>query len=136
MLEREIKFHVPPRRRTVLKQELERLGAEPISLHARYYDTATQALARAGIALRLRLEGAQWVQTIKLPGPDELSRIEWNHLRPDPSLDLSVYEDTHIAGLMAESSDRLICRYVTHVRRLKKEIPTASGMAELAYDEG
>lgn len=136
MLEREIKFHVPSRRRAVLKQELERLGAEPISLHARYYDTATQALARAGIALRLRLEGAQWVQTIKLPGPDELSRIEWNHLRPDPSLDLSVYGDTHIADLMAELSDRLICRYVTHVRRLKKEIPTASGMAELAYDEG
>lgn len=136
MLERELKFHVPARRRSGLKQRLKKLEAEPINLHARYYDTATQALGRAGIALRLRLEGAQWVQTIKLPGPDELSRIEWNHPRPEPTLDLSVYADTHIEGLMAEVADRLVCRYITHVLRLKKEIATASGRAELAYDEG
>lgn len=136
MLERELKFHVPARRRTGLKQRLKKLGAEPISLHGRYYDTATQALARVGIALRLRLEDEQWVQTIKLPGPDELSRIEWNHPRPEPVLDLSVYAGTHIEAQMEELADRLVCRYITHVLRLKKEVPTATGMAELAYDEG
>ena len=136
MLERELKFHVPVRRRTGLKQRLKKLEAEPISLHARYFDTATQALARAGIALRLRLEGEQWVQTIKLPGPDELSRIEWNHPRPEATLDLSLYADTHIEALISELEDRLMCRYITHVLRLKKEIPTATGIAELAYDEG
>lgn len=136
MLERELKFHVPGLQRERLKARLNALGAEAIELHARYYDTATQALARCGIALRLRREGSDWVQTIKLPGPDELSRIEWNHARPEPVLDLSVYEGTHIENLMAELADRLRCHYVTHVIRLKKEIPTASGMAELAYDEG
>ena len=115
---------------------MRKLGADSIELHARYYDTATQALARAGIALRLRREDQIWVQTIKLPGPDELSRIEWNHPRPEPVLDLSVYDGTHIEALMAELADRLICRYITHVTRLKKEVPTASGVAELAYDEG
>lgn len=136
MLERELKFHVPARRRARLKTQLRKLGAESIDLHARYYDTATQALARAGIALRLRREGDAWVQTIKLPGPDELSRIEWNHPRPEPVLELGVYDGTHIESLLAELADRLVCRYVTHVIRLKKEVPTASGTAELAYDEG
>ncbi len=136
MLERELKFHVPARKRAGLKARLKKLGADPIQLHARYYDTATQTLARAGIALRLRREGEDWIQTIKLPGPDELSRIEWNHARPEPTLDLQVYADTHIGELMSEIGSRLICRYVTHVLRLKKVVPTASGEAELAYDEG
>ena len=136
MLERELKFHVPPRRRSSLRARLRKLGATPILLHARYYDTANQALARAGIALRLRREGDVWVQTIKLPGPDELSRIEWNHPRPEAVLDLSVYEGTHVSEMLSQLSSRLICRYITHVKRLKKELPTPSGMVELAYDEG
>lgn len=136
MLEREVKFHVPVRRRAGLKSHLLKLGAAAIELHARYYDTSTQSLARAGIALRVRREGDAWVQTIKLPGPDELSRIEWNHPRPEPVLDLSVYAGTHIESLISDVADRLICRYTTHVTRLKKIVPTASGTAELAYDEG
>lgn len=136
MLERELKFHVPAQQRTGLKQRLKKLNAESIRLHARYYDTATQTLARAGIALRLRLEGDQWIQTIKLPGPDELTRIEWNHPRPEAVLDLSVYDGTHIEAQISELSERLVCRYITHVLRLKKVLPTATGSAELAYDEG
>lgn len=136
MLEREVKFHVPARRRAGLKSRLLKLGAAAIELHARYYDTCTQALAQAGIALRVRREGDTWVQTIKLPGPDELSRIEWNHPRPEPLLDLGVYAGTHIESLMSDVADRLICRYTTHVTRLKKKVATASGMVELAYDEG
>ena len=136
MLERELKFHVPARQRAGLKTRLKKLGAEPIELHARYYDTDAQTLARAGIALRLRREGNVWIQTIKMPGPDELSRIEWNHPRPEPTLDLAVYGDTHVDTLIASIAERLLCRYVTHVIRLKKVVPTESGTAELAYDEG
>lgn len=136
MLERELKFHVPAKQRSRLKARLRKLGAEPIELHACYYDTATQALARAGIALRVRREGERWVQTIKLPGPDDVSRIEWNHSRPEAALDLSVYAGTHIEALISSLAGQLACRYVTHVIRLKKVIPTASGTAELAYDEG
>lgn len=136
MVERELKFHVPARQRAGLTARLQKLGAEPIELHARYYDTDDQELARAGIALRLRREGNAWVQTIKTPGADELSRIEWNHPRPEPVLDLSVYDDTHIGPLISRLADRLVCRYITHVTRLKKVISTGSGTAELAYDEG
>lgn len=136
MLERELKFHVPARQRAGVKARLHKLGAEPIALNARYYDTQDQALARARIALRLRLEGDDWVQTMKTPGPDELSRIEWNHPRPGPTLDLSVYADTHVGALITRVADRLRCRYATRVTRLRKVVATDSGSAELAYDEG
>lgn len=136
MLERELKFHVPARQRAALKAHLRKLGAQPIELHARYYDTREQTLARAGIALRVRREGEAWVQTIKTPGPDELSRVEWNHPRPGPTLDLSVYAATHIGPLIETVADQLRCRYVTQVVRMKKVVPTESGSAELAYDEG
>lgn len=136
MLERELKFHVPAQQRSRLKARLRRLEAETIELHARYYDTAAQTLARAGIALRLRLEGEVWVQTMKLPGPDEVSRIEWNHTRPQASLDLSLYDDTHVEALMRSVAERLECRYVTHITRLRKELRSASGIVEVSYDEG
>lgn len=136
MLERELKFHVPARQRAGLKARMRKLGAESIGLHAHYFDTDDQALARARIALRVRLEGDAWVQTIKTPGPDELSRIEWNHPRPGPTLDLSVYADTHIEALLAAVAPRLRCRYVTAITRLRKVVSTGSGTAELAYDEG
>lgn len=136
MLERELKFHVPTRQRAGLKTRLRKLEADAIELHAHYYDTRDQALARAGIALRVRREGDAWVQTLKTPGPDELSRIEWNHPRPGPTLDLAVYDDTHVGPLIARSAARLRCRYATQVVRLKKVVPTATGTAELAYDEG
>ncbi|MFA7669506.1 MAG: CYTH and CHAD domain-containing protein, partial [Burkholderiaceae bacterium] len=136
MLERELKFHVPARQRSGLKTRLNKLGAEAVELHARYFDTDNQVLARANIALRLRREDGIWIQTIKTPGPDELSRIEWNHPRPGPTLDLGLYADSHIGELMANVAGRLRCRYITHVIRLKKVVPTESGSAELAYDEG
>lgn len=136
MLERELKFHVPARQRAGLKARMRKLGADSIELHAHYFDTDDQALARARIALRVRLEGDTWVQTIKTPGPDELSRIEWNHPRSGPTLDLSVYADTHVEPLLLAVAHRLRCRYVTEITRLKKIVPTGSGTAELAYDEG
>src|SRR5690606_30270667 len=136
MLERELKFHVPARQRAGVKAHLRKLKAEPIALHARYFDTPDQALARAQIALRLRLEGDVWVQTMKTPGPDELSRIEWNHPRPEPTLDQAVDDVTYVGPLIARRASRLLCRYVSQVTRLNKVVPTVSGSAAVAYDEG
>ncbi len=136
MLERELKFHVPTRQRAGLKARLRKLGAVVIEMHARYYDTRDQALAKAGIALRVRREGEAWIQTLKSPGPDELSRIELNHPRPGPVLDLSVYAETPVGPLISAAAEGLRCRYVTHVVRSKHVVPTGSGSAELAYDEG
>ncbi|WP_167670831.1 CYTH and CHAD domain-containing protein [Allopusillimonas ginsengisoli] len=140
MLERELKLHVPASARTQIEERLRTLGAQEQQLRARYFDTADRELARAGIALRLRQEGEQWVQTAKAPGPDELSRIELNHPRPGPELDLSVYQDTALGAVLAELSQTLCLRYETDVLRLKviDKAPghPHPGTLELAYDRG
>src|SRR3546814_16680537 len=65
MLERELKLYVPEASRIGLKKALTQLGATELALNARYFDTENRDLAKAGIALRLRQEGDQWVQTVK-----------------------------------------------------------------------
>jgi triphosphatase len=136
MLERELKLHVPAAGRSGLENELKQLGATEIALHARYFDTGHRDLAKAGIALRLRQEGKQWVQTVKAPGPDELSRIETNHERPGPELDLSVYAGTPLEPLLAPWEKSLLLRYETKIRRLMCQQDTGTGIVELAYDRG
>ncbi|MGB3287763.1 MAG: CYTH and CHAD domain-containing protein [Burkholderiaceae bacterium] len=136
MLERELKLHVPANRRAGVEAELKQLGATERPLHARYFDTVNRDLAAAGIALRLRQEGDRWVQTVKAPGPDELSRIETNHDRPGPELDLSVYRGTPLEPLLAPWEATLVLRYETLVTRLMVRHDTGHGVIELAYDHG
>lgn len=136
MLERELKLHVPPGRRGALESELRELGAADIELAARYFDTPDGRLAQAGIALRLRLEGKQWVQTIKAPGPDELSRVEINHPRPKPELDLELYDNTSMAPFFAGLAHAPEQLYETRVQRLVLRQDTGDGAIEFAYDQG
>ena len=136
MLERELKLHVPAASRAGLEEELKQRGAAELVLHACYFDTEDRDLAKAGIALRLRQEGKQWVQTVKAPGPDELSRIETNHERPGPELDLSVYRDTPLEPLLAPWSKALVLRYETQISRLTFQHDSGQGIVELAYDRG
>jgi triphosphatase len=136
MLERELKLHVPAAGRGGLEKDLKQLGAAEIALHACYFDTDNRDLAKAGIALRLRREGKQWVQTVKAPGPDELSRIEINHKRPGPQLDLSVYAGSPLEPLLAPWGTALVLRYETRIKRLTFQQDTGEGIVELAYDRG
>ncbi|MCC2596940.1 CYTH domain-containing protein [Pusillimonas sp. MFBS29] len=136
MLERELKFFVPPAARQALEAELRQAGAQPLVLRARYFDTPDQALARAGVALRLRLEGEQWVQTVKAPGPDELSRTEINHPRAEPVLDISLYRDTALQSIFADLGQTLLMRYETDITRLVLRHEGGGGAVEFAYDQG
>ncbi len=136
VLERELKLYVPVARQAAIKHALKRRHATAISLHAMYFDTARRDLALAGIALRLRLEGAQWMQTLKMPGPDEQSRIELNHERPEPTLDLSVYADSPAGHVLDQLGEPLLQRYETRVERLVLRDTSRDGTVELAYDTG
>src|SRR3546814_16520396 len=100
MLERELKLYVPPASRAALEAELRNAGASTITLRARYFDTQDKQQAQAGMALRLRLEGSQWVQTIKAPGPDELTRIEITTPRIEPDIDHSAYQNPTLEYLV------------------------------------
>ncbi|SHI24683.1 CYTH and CHAD domain-containing protein [Pollutimonas bauzanensis] len=136
MLERELKFHVPADKRAALEKALRKLNAAVLPLHARYFDTEKHELAQARIALRLRKEGSQWVQTIKTPGPDELSRVEINTPRPDATLDLSVYQGSAIERALKKLECPLELRYETEVDRLVLKKKGRGGAIEFAYDQG
>src|SRR5690606_13546435 len=114
------------------------MGASEILLRAQYFDTQDSDLAKAGIALRLRLEGKQWVQTAKAPGPDELTRLELNHTHTntDPKLDLALYQDTPLEPFFAQLDKPLLLRYETIVSRLVLRHDVGNSQIEFAFDQG
>jgi inorganic triphosphatase YgiF len=136
MSEQELKLHVPMASRAGIERELKQAGAERLPLHAMYFDTPDRELARARIAIRLRREGRNWVQTLKTPGANAITRVEMNHPRPGPILDLSVYAGTEVHEALAGLKGQLGLRYETDVIRLIRKTRTRQGTVEIAYDLG
>ncbi|CAM3792279.1 CYTH and CHAD domain-containing protein [Bordetella flabilis] len=136
MSEQELKLHVPRASRAAVERELKQAGAERVSLHAMYFDTPGRELARARVAIRLRREGRNWIQTLKTPGANAITRVEINHPRPGPILDLSVYAGTEVQDTLAGLKGELGLRYETDVIRLLRKSRTRYGTVEIAYDSG
>lgn len=136
MSEQELKLHVPPAAGASIQRELNKRHARRLPLHALYFDTPDRELARARIALRLRREGREWVQTLKMPGADVITRVEMNHPRPGPVLDLSVYAGTPVEAALAGLRGQLGLRYETDVQRLLCKVRSRYGTVEVAYDTG
>ncbi|WP_454688503.1 CYTH and CHAD domain-containing protein [Achromobacter aloeverae] len=136
MSEQELKLHVPAASRKALEQEVKQRDASRIRLHAMYFDTPDRELARARVAIRLRREGNVWVQTLKTPGNNAITRIELNHPRPGPILDLSVYAGTEVEATLAGLKGELGLRYETDVTRLIRKVRNRQGTVEIAYDRG
>ena len=136
MSEQELKLHVPAASRPAVQREIKQREATRIRLHAMYFDTPERELARARIAIRLRQEGRDWVQTLKMPGINAITRIELNHPRPGPVLDLSVYAGTEVEAALSAIKGELGLRYETDVQRLLRKVRTRYGTIELAYDTG
>src|SRR3954468_6887637 len=78
MHEIELKFQIPEARFASLRRDFLQGPTEAVRMQAHYFDTADGLLARHEIALRLRLEGTQWVQTLKASGAHGVSRLEPN----------------------------------------------------------
>ncbi|WP_144630742.1 CYTH and CHAD domain-containing protein [Bordetella genomosp. 13] len=136
MSEQELKLHVPPTVGSAIEQELRKRAATRVRLHALYFDTPDRELARARVALRLRREGSDWVQTLKMPGGDAITRMELNHPRPGPVLDLSVYAGTPAEDALASLRGELGLRYETDVQRVLCKVRSRFGSVEIAYDTG
>ncbi|MFT3821244.1 MAG: CHAD domain-containing protein [Rubrivivax sp.] len=148
MTELELKFRVDDealaRWRTLLLQQ----GAQQRRLSAHYFDTADGRLDRARVSLRLRHEGAGWVQTLKTAGDGTLRRQEHEVPVPGaaagrrPSLNLdrhlgSAAFDGLLAALAGADAASLRVRHATTVERTALRVRTAGGTeAELALDEG
>ncbi len=136
MTEQELKLHIPASARSSVEKELLRAAVTRIRLHALYFDTPTRELVTARVALRLRQEGRQWVQTLKMPGEHVMSRVEINHNRPGPILDLSVYIGTAAENAIAQLKGELGVCYETDVKRVLRRTRTRHGNVEIAMDTG
>jgi len=136
MTEQELKLHVPRHARHSVQRALSRGLVTNVRLRAKYFDTPDRSLVKAGIALRLRLEGRRWIQTLKMRGAHALDRIEFNHPRPGPTLDLSVYEGTPAQKTLQTVFPELDVCYETDIKRCLRRIRTAVGIVEVAFDLG
>ena len=151
MVEIELKFQVPAGGRAAVYRFV--AGRQPgtpprIRLQAAYFDTPDRLLARAGLALRLRREGRQWVQTLKGSADDGISREEHNvrllasEVQADaPQADPRRHADAAVGHrllklLDGRPADALGCIYRTDIRRLKRNLRSRHGTVELALDEG
>ena len=153
MHELELKFAVPSYQQSVLRKNIDTKTAQQQRLSAYYFDTPNQDLAKKGIALRIRFEDSQWVQTLKTAGDGVAKRVELNtvlsltgtpdtldvsSLVPDVSL---ITEPTVVAQLTSimpldQLAEALTVQYFTDVQRTSRQIKKNNSRIEIAYDIG
>lgn len=146
MVETELKFRVPPGGAAALKRALATTTAQTTRLRAVYFDTPERHLAQAGMALRLRLEGRRWVQTLK-GSAGLMARAEHEVQLPaqrgEPALDLQRHVEAPVGqALLALLAARglaaadLRVLYRTDVTRVHRLLRFQGALFELAHDRG
>jgi triphosphatase len=144
MFETELKFQVPAAARERLQRAMATSTARSIPLRALYFDTPDRRLARSGLALRLRKEGAVWVQTLKGQGASALARIEHefalDDLRGEPRLDTSRHSGSPLAQALAaalgNAAASLSVVFETDVHRTLRLVRHEGALVEVAFDVG
>jgi len=147
MAELEVKLRVPDAALPSLRAALRAHGARAVRMRAHYYDTPDDALARAGMALRLRLEGRRWVQTLKAPGEGVAHRLEHEVAVRGPAarlpaLDLRRHDGHEAAAalhaaLRGAAPSALVERHGSDVVRLRCLLRDEQGTEiEAALDTG
>ncbi len=153
MNEIELRFQVPATARHAVQAGVATATAQRTRLQAIYFDTPDRRLARAGLALRLRKEGRQWVQTLKAGDPHAMQRFEHNVARPRLGADvhaeslqpdLALHDGTEGGDLLTralqpgkgEPAAALNALFRTDIRRYHRVVRIAMGSVELAFDAG
>ena len=146
MHEIELKFQVPAAQRAALDRAVAGRTPQPrVRLQAAYCDTEQRALANARLALRMRREGRQWVQTLKGATDDGMARLEHNvglgSGRDAPPLDPLRHAGTPagvclFAAIRGHPPPPLSVLYRTDIRRRIRVQRSALGRVELAFDTG
>lgn len=145
----EVKLQVPPQARAAVHAALGTRGLRSQALQAHYVDTPTARLAKAGIALRLRREGRQWVQTVKCGLAHGLARLEHNVVvpaaaarnaqgvpLPDPTRHAGSEAGRRLQAALGDGAGELAVQHGTQVRRLLRTLWPRGAKLELALDTG
>lgn len=147
-MEIEFKFQVPPDRLLTLQKDLAVGKSGRKQLRAHYFDTASGVLAEHGLVLRIRKEGARWLQTAKatVAGNGPLRRLEHNvELDHDAeavlaSPDIHRHAGSRVGKLLAKAlqhcEEPLIETFVTDISRWTRMEKVGHTTIELALDVG
>ena len=149
MFETELKFQVPPESVAAVRAAMTKAAPRRQHLRATYFDTAEGDLAKAGIALRLRQEGARRVQTLKARGAHAAERYEHNAALPARGAEAQPLPARHAGSPAAEAwrealgqavedfdAGRLQPVMETDVWRRALMLRGEGWAIELAFDEG
>ncbi|MBB1162333.1 CYTH and CHAD domain-containing protein [Aquariibacter albus] len=152
-VEIELRLQIPPAAREAVRAFLREDGGSAQSLKAVYLDTPDRLLARHAMALRLRKEGRQWVQTLKCGAAHALVRGEHNVPLPavpgggQPPVDPQRHAgqavgDQLLALLDAAARHQgpaavgLVEGFVTDIQRRSRRQRLRHGTVEFSLDEG
>lgn len=147
--ETEIKLRVSPAAITSLREHpllnRRRTGEwHTGTLYNQYYDTAERDLALARVALRVRRDGEQYIQTLKSKGQSVAGlseRNEWDWPTDGPGLDLTLLDDSCWPASLA-TLDKLLLQpvFTTDFQRTKAllnwEHEGQPVQVEVALDQG
>ena len=147
--ETELKLRIAPdaaaaiARHPALKP-FKRARARASQLTSTYFDTPDSALASAGVALRLRRDGRQWVQTVKGPAMRDASggglnaRPEFEWPVAGPHLDPLRFAATPFRRALGKAEQQgLGPRFTTDITRTVVPLSFPdSTMAKLCIDVG
>jgi triphosphatase len=144
MTEFELKFQVPAESAAAVEAALRRGTVERTRLRARYFDTPDEALARAGLVLRLRQEGRNWVQTAKGPGDSGFERLEHDvpmergagEAAPDPARHAGHPVHALLQKALRKAKGPLQPIFETDVMRLARTVRASGTQVEIAFDRG
>jgi triphosphatase len=107
-------------------------------LFNQYFDTPARDLARAKVALRLRRDGEQLIQTLKSRGQSVAGlseRNEWDWYLDTPALDLNkLADDCWPAALADLDKQQLAPLFTTDFVREKAEIAWGRGKAKVVIE--
>ncbi|MEG2695110.1 MAG: CYTH domain-containing protein [Acinetobacter sp.] len=145
MVEVELKFQIPEARRNALLKALDPKKSEIIQLKAKYYDTEECLLSQHGVALRQRLEGTRWIQTLKAAGKSHLHRFEHNYdlgeQEQAPELDLTIYNNDAeaqqiLSNALGNSQAQLKLQFETDIQRTFRVLQFEETDIEVSLDVG
>src|SRR5262245_4352943 len=142
MREIELKLEIDPEDlpRLLRSPELRALAAgrgQTRSLHSVYFDTHELALARQGMALRVRRDGRRLVQTLKARGPGRgahFDRIEYEAVAAAEKPDLELVPDPEARARVREAMAGAALEPVieTRIRRTRRPLRQADASLEIA----
>lgn len=113
-------------------------GWEQRELYNQYFDTPSRDLAAAKVALRLRRDGDQFIQTLKTRGQSVAGlseRYEWDWYLSKAKLDLKKLDDSCWPAALAELDKMLLQPiFTTDFIRQRAEIAWGRGKAKVVIE--